>query len=111
MKFKQITVISLIALSVLVTACNDAPEQAKAPEPVDIHATELLNDKLLESMRGIRDEQLDQVESAGKNALQELSEADRQSLIDLTIDESAEAVSEDAGKMIELLEDVNGISN
>jgi hypothetical protein len=110
MKLKQSKLITLIAISILVTACSDTPKQTKAPEPVDIQATEKINDKLLNSMRKISDQQLDQVEDAGKGALELLAESDRQELIDLTIEESSEAVLEGGDKTLKLLEDINGIS-
>ncbi|MBL4671823.1 MAG: hypothetical protein JKX81_06150 [Arenicella sp.] len=102
--------IGLAAISVLATACNDKPIETKAPEPVDVQATERINHKLLNSMRKISEQQLDQVEDAGKDALQLLAESDRQELIDLTIEESSEAVLESGDKMLRLLEDINGIS-
>ena len=102
--------INLIAVSLLATACNDTPKQTKAPEPVDVQATERINDKLLNSMRDISDQQLNQVEDAGKDALEFLTESDRQELIDLTIEESSEAVLDGGDKTLRLLEDINGIS-
>lgn len=110
MKFKKTKLINLIAISLLVTACNDAPIQNKVPEPVDVQATEKINDKLLNSMRKISDQQLSQVEDAGKDALELLAESDRQELIDLTIEESSEAVLDGGDKTLRLLEDINGIS-
>ncbi len=103
--------IALTLLSSIVTACGDSSKEAEEQEPVDIEATEKINDKLLNSMLEISDGQIHHVEKIGKESLEELSEADRQSLIDLTIEESAEAISEDADKMVELLEDINGISD
>ena len=101
----------LVATSTFIVACNDAPEEATAPEPVDIQGTENINDKLLDSMREISNQHLNQVEDVSKNTLEQLSEADRQALIDLTIDESSEAVSEDADKVVDLLEELNAVSD
>ncbi|MFT6099242.1 MAG: hypothetical protein ACJAYF_001786 [Arenicella sp.] len=110
MKLRKIRLVSLISISILASACNDQPAENKAPEPVDVQATEKINDKLLSSMRKISDQQLSQVEDAGKDALELLAESDRQELIDLTIEGSSEAVLESGDKMLRLLEDVNGIS-
>jgi hypothetical protein len=110
MKLRQIKLLSLIAIGILATACNDTPTDTKAVEPVDIQATEQINQKLLNSMRKISDQQLEQVEDAGKDALESLTESDRQALIDLTIDQSSKAVLEDGDKMIKLIEDINGVS-
>ncbi len=101
----------LLAASALIVACNDSSQEVKEPEPVDIQGTENINDKLLDSMSKINAKQLNQVEEVSKETLEKLSEADRQALIDLTIDESAEAVSDDADKVVERLEDVNGIAD
>lgn len=111
MQINQLKLMSLIAVGIFATACNDVPKEVKTPEPVDIEATEKINDKLLASLREISNDQRGQVEEAGKQELERLSEADRQALIGLTIDESADAVSDDANKMVELLEDINGIES
>lgn len=92
-------------LAFLLVACTE-----KEPEPVDEKATEILNQKLLESMRVISANENRKAEDAGKDELEKLSEADRQALIDLTIEESAKAVVDDAQEVVELLEDINGIS-
>jgi hypothetical protein len=110
MKFRQLKLISLIAIGILATACNDTPTETKPVELVDIDATEKINEKLLNTMRSISEQQLEQVEDAGKDALESLAESDRQALIDLTIDRSSEAVLEGGDKMIKLLEDINGVS-
>lgn len=110
MLIRSLKLTVLVAATTLIVACNEAPNEVKAPEPVDIQGTENINDKLLNSMRDISNEQLSQVEEASKDEFAQLSEADRQALIDLTIDESAEAISEDADKVVDLLEDINGIS-
>ncbi len=108
MRLRSIKLNLLLVCGFLITACSESP---KEPEPVDVEATEQINDKLISSMRDINNQQLDKAEDVSKNALEELSEADRQALIDLTIDESAEAITEDAEKMVDLLEDINGISD
>ena len=100
MNSKISKLLTLIVASTLITACNEA---LKEPEPVDVEATEQINEKLLNSMQDISSKHLNQVEDTGKNALEQLSEADRQSLIDLTIDESAEAILEDAQKMEKMI--------
>ena len=110
MKYRQIKLATLVSISLFASACSEGPKEVKAPEPVDIQATEQINDKLLNAMREISDQQLNQLENAGKETLTQLAEADRQSLINLTIDESAEAVAEDAKKMVDLLEGINRIS-
>ena len=110
MKTKDLKIVSTIALMLMVSACNDTPSANKEPEPVDEQATQVINDKLLDSMQDISNQHSDQIEDTGKNALRELSESDRQSLIDLTIDESSKPVADDAEKMIDLLEDINGVS-
>jgi len=118
MQSKLLTLIGLVFIGSILTACGDSKEEANETtkeaieviEPVDVEATEQLNAKLLESMQEISNQQLDDVEDAGKEALEQLSEADRQALIDLTIDESSKAVSEDAEKVVELLEDINGVN-
>lgn len=110
MKFRRLKLISLIAIGILATACNDTSTETKPVELVDIEATEKINEKLLNSMRSISEQQLEQVEDAGKDALESLAESDRQALIDLTIDQSSEAVLEGGDKMIKLLEDINGVS-
>ena len=114
MQSKKLTLVSLAFIGSVLLACGDSKEETKevveVPEPVDVKATEQLNAKLLESMQEISDQHIDDVEDAGKEALEQLSEADRQALIDLTIDESSKAVSEDAEKVVELLEDINGVS-
>lgn len=110
MKLRQIKITSLIAISIVATACNDTPSEPKPVEPVDVQATEKINDKLLNSMRKISDQQLDRVEDAGIDALESLAESDRQALIDLTIEESSEAVLEGGDKTLKLLEDINGVS-
>ena len=114
MQSKKLTLVSLAFIGSVLLACGDSKEETKevveVPEPVDVKATEQLNAKLLESMQEISDQHIDDVEDAGKETLEQLSEADRQALIDLTIDESSKAVSEDAEKVVELLEDINGVS-
>jgi len=99
------TILFTFSTVIILVACNEKP-----PEAVDEEATEILNQKLLESIREISASETAKVEGAGKDELEKLSEADRQALIDLTMDESAEAVKEDADKVVELLEDLNGIS-
>lgn len=98
--------IVLLIGALLLFACSEKP-----PEPVDEEGTEQLNQKLLESMREISASETEKVENAGKDELEKLSEADRQALIDLTIDESSKAVKEDAEKVVDLLEDINGVSD
>jgi len=107
MKFRQIKFVIFAVPLFFLVACNDSP---KEPEPVDIQATEQINDKLLNSMREISNEQQENIEDSGTGELEALSEQDRQSLIDLTIDESSEVISDDANKMVDLLEEINGIS-
>jgi len=106
MKRKHIKFAALFVSLLLLSACSEKP-----PEPVDEKGTEQLNQKLLESMREISVGETEKVENAGRGELEKLSEADRQALIDLTIDESSKAVKEDADKVVDLLEDINGISN
>ena len=109
MKTLKIKLLVVIAISLLAAACNDAPQQTSTP--ADIQASQEINDKLLNSMRQISEKQQGQVEAAGKDALETLTEADRQALIDLTIDESAKTVSQDAEKMVELLQEINKIAD
>lgn len=105
------TILPYIVFCTLLASCGDSPQQqVTEQEPVDVHATQQINDKLLSTLRKISDEQSHQVEDAGKDSLEALSEADRQSLINLTIDESAKAISEDSEKVVELLGDINGVS-
>jgi uncharacterized lipoprotein YajG len=111
MQTKLIKHVVVIVTAMLVAACNDSPETIEPQEPVAVQETEEINAKLLESLTQISNKQVQLVESAGKDALEQLSEGDRQALIDLTIDESAKAVSEDAEKMVELLQDINGIND
>lgn len=96
----------LLLCMLLLSACSDKPA-----EPVDEEGTQKLNAKLLESMQEISDAQTEKAEGAGEKELERLSEADRQALIDLTIDESAEAVKEDADKVVDLIEELNNIAN
>jgi len=110
MKTKDLKFLSVCGVLLIVAACNDSSNKIQEPEPVDIQATETINDKLLNSMRDISNQHENQIEETGKDALQQLSESDRQSLIDLTIDESSKPVEEDAKKMVDLLEDINGVS-
>ena len=105
MKIYSSKITALLVCALLLSACSE-----KTPEPVDEEGTEQLNQKLLESMREISAGETEKVESAGQDELEKLSEADRQSLIDLTIEESSKAIQEDADKVVELLEDINGIS-
>ena len=121
MLMRFIKLIFMGVTSAFIVACDgsspddapkdDAAKKVESLEPVDIQGTESINEKLIGSMNEISAKQLDQAEDVNKNTLQQLSETDRQSLIDLTIDESAEAISEDAEKMVDLLEDINGISD
>ena len=106
MKIYSSKIAAFFICALLLSACSDKP-----PEPVDEEGTEQLNQKLLESMQEISASESLKAESAGKDELEKLSEADRQALIDLTIEESAKAVIDDAEEVRELLEDINGVSN
>lgn len=105
MKTHYAKFIAVLICAFLLSACSEKP-----PEPVDEEGTEQLNQKLLESMRQISASETEKVENAGKDELEKLSEADRQALIDLTIEESSKAVGDDAQEVVEVLEDINGIS-
>ena len=106
MKIYSSKITAFFICALLLSACSDKP-----PEPVDEEGTEQLNQKLLESMQEISVSESLKAESARKDELEKLSEADRQALIDLTIEESSKAIQEDADKVVELLEDINGISD
>ena len=76
-------------------------------EPVDVEATNALNSQLLASMREISEQQAERHQSSSKDELESLSEADRQALIDLTIEETAKPIEEDAEKVKKLFEEIN----
>ena len=76
-------------------------------EPVDVEATNALNSQLLASMREISEQQTERHQSSSKDELESLSEADRQALIDLTIEETAKPIEEDAEKVKKLFEEIN----
>ena len=76
-------------------------------EPVDVEATNALNSQLLASMREISEQQTERHQSSSKDELESLSEADRQALIDLTIEETAKPIEEDAEQVKKLFEEIN----
>ena len=82
----------------------DSTPLTTAEEPVDKPATQALNNKLLGTLLDISREQSVSEENSNKRALEQLSEADRQALIDMTIESSSKKVADDASDLLESLE-------
>lgn len=103
----------LVFTVLLVTACSEQkehenvsaePSQNIEQELGDEQLTQELSQKLLSATKVIGLEQELSQEELNKENLEKLSEEDRQALIDLTIDKSAEKIKEDADKVIDGLE-------
>ena len=127
MKIKNYKLILLTSIALLfISACGNDQQQSDdvnkadtlganqsdasniiSDEPVDVEATEALNTQLLASMREISDQQTEREQNSSKDELEALSEADRQALIDLTIEETAKPIEEDAEKVRKLFEEIN----
>jgi len=121
--FSKLKVAALLALSTLLIGCSDkadpepngtdlssnkeaisvSEEASVIAEPVDERATQAINEKLIGALEGISREQTASEENIGKEALEQLSESDRQALIDMTIESSSRKVSEDADQVLEAL--------
>lgn len=97
-----------VALPVVVSEPNDeAPQAPVAEEPTDQTGTQVLNGKLLGVLEGISREQTMIQEDSSQKSLEELSEADRRALIDMTIESSSKKVGEDANELLENLEPID----
>lgn len=80
---------------------NEAFRESTVEEEIDVAGTEALNAKLLSTLEGISRQQTATHEDSSKASLEQLSEADRQALIDITIESSSKKVGEDARKVLE----------
>lgn len=109
MNYFNFRFLALVGLSVLLSACDDKQEakQEIKDEPVDVVGTEALNAKLVGALKDISREQTSVHDGNNKKVLEQLSEADRQSLIDLTIDSSSKKVVDDANKVLKNSEPQN----
>lgn len=100
-----------IALCFLLSACTDNDEKPKEPinsseELItentleDEKLTIELNEKLMATTKGLELSLEAQSDIANKKELKDLNEEDRQALIDLTIQESAKIIENDAIEVV-----------
>lgn len=103
----------LILIVVLASACSEQKEQEKGSqnakesieqEPEDAQLTEALSQKLLNTSKTIGLKQESTQEAFNKDNMKKLSEEDRQALIDLTIEQGAKNIKEDADRVMGALE-------
>lgn len=109
-----LSLIAIIFVFGLVTACSDQEPDRTASEspsviesePVDEEFTKRLQANLDEQLIELTQQQTDDAEQEQNEALEELSEQDRETLIDETAEQGSKQVKEDADKLIDILEDI-----
>lgn len=102
----------LVLSTHLIIACSDQAEQeggitqsSSQQQDADEQVTQELGQKLLNATKVIGLEQESTQEALNIGNLKKLSEEDRQALIDLTIEESAKIIKEDADEVMDSLEE------
>lgn len=100
--------LKIVTLCVLLmlTSCSEKQEESSADTETPFateeerQATKNINQALLASTRALSADKNQLINSQNEEELTKLSEEDRQALIDLTIEESAKIIQEDAEKVL-----------